>query len=392
MDEPDHSTYRGALNPYLSPRRSSAGEPFVDEITRAALDETHRGRSDRLRRRPGQRGSRCLHAGDDGRRAQEMEHLQRAAHLSVYTPEHSPDRRRRSTPSTAQMGIDILNNMFEIRENPRPGLVNALLQLRIDGEPAPDHGDSGQPRAHHRWRLRHHHRAHRPCTGMARRERRTSASCSAASAIRCCNPPPEEFLRFFTPGPRRRRAFSEDMSSGNTVQEGERLWISWAMANRDPSVFDDPNEIIMDRKGNRHFSFGIGVHRCVGFQRRTLGVQVDADSSARPDAGLRLRSRRAPSTTRPSASSRACSTYPPTFTPGPSAGPRSRRDAGQTAADLRRAGTRRGRSPSARKPPLSIDLPTGEVERVGERSARRPVAACVKRGCHRTDQRRRIHV
>lgn len=36
------------------------------------------------------------------------------------------------------------------------------------------------------------------------------------------------------------------------------------MANRDPSVFESPNEVILDRKGNRHFSFGIGVHRCVG--------------------------------------------------------------------------------------------------------------------------------
>jgi hypothetical protein len=29
-------------------------------------------------------------------------------------------------------------------------------------------------------------------------------------------------------------------------------------------VFENPNTIVMDRKGNRHFSFGIGVHRCVG--------------------------------------------------------------------------------------------------------------------------------
>jgi len=36
------------------------------------------------------------------------------------------------------------------------------------------------------------------------------------------------------------------------------------MANRDPSVFEQPNELVLDRKGNRHFSFGIGVHRCVG--------------------------------------------------------------------------------------------------------------------------------
>jgi len=39
MDEPEHSTYRGALNPYLSPAAIKRWEPFVDEITRAALDE-----------------------------------------------------------------------------------------------------------------------------------------------------------------------------------------------------------------------------------------------------------------------------------------------------------------------------------------------------------------
>lgn len=40
MDEPDHSTYRGALNPpYLSPAAIKRWVPFVDEITRAALDE-----------------------------------------------------------------------------------------------------------------------------------------------------------------------------------------------------------------------------------------------------------------------------------------------------------------------------------------------------------------
>jgi hypothetical protein len=36
------------------------------------------------------------------------------------------------------------------------------------------------------------------------------------------------------------------------------------MANRDPAVFVDPDEVILDRQGNRHFSFGIGVHRCIG--------------------------------------------------------------------------------------------------------------------------------
>ena len=36
MDEPEHSTYRGALNPYLSPAAVKRWQPFVDEIIRAA--------------------------------------------------------------------------------------------------------------------------------------------------------------------------------------------------------------------------------------------------------------------------------------------------------------------------------------------------------------------
>jgi cytochrome P450 len=75
----------------------------------------------------------------------------------------------------------------------------------------------------------------------------------------------EEFLRYFTPAPGDGRTFSDDVElDGMGFKEGERLWISWAMANRDPSVFHDPDTIILDRKGNRHFSFGIGVHRCIG--------------------------------------------------------------------------------------------------------------------------------
>jgi hypothetical protein len=36
------------------------------------------------------------------------------------------------------------------------------------------------------------------------------------------------------------------------------------MANRDPALFTGPNEIDLARKGNRHHSFGLGIHRCIG--------------------------------------------------------------------------------------------------------------------------------
>ena len=74
--------------------------------------------------------------------------------------------------------------------------------------------------------------------------------------------PPKSFFGYYTPAPGDGRTFSDDVElEGTQFKEGERLWISWAMANRDPSVFHEPNKIVMERKGNRHFSFGLGVHR-----------------------------------------------------------------------------------------------------------------------------------
>ena len=79
------------------------------------------------------------------------------------------------------------------------------------------------------------------------------------------NPATEEFLRFFTPAPGDGRTIAEDLEvDGAVLKEGERLWLSWAMANRDPELFENPNDVILDRTGNRHFSFGLGIHRCIG--------------------------------------------------------------------------------------------------------------------------------
>ena len=51
------------------------------------------------------------------------------------------------------------------------------------------------------------------------------------------------------------------------------------MSNRDPEVFPNPNEVELDRTGNRHHSFGLGLHRCIGsnvarmvFKRMVIAV------------------------------------------------------------------------------------------------------------------------
>ena len=263
MDEPEHSTYRGALNPYLSPAAIKRWQPFVDEIVRAALDEKiESGRIDFVDDLANIVPA-VLTLAMMGIELNKWMIYSEPAHLSVSTPEHSPDAER-VAQMNRQMGIDLLTNMVEIKEDPRPGLVNALLQLRIDGEPAPDLEimgnlgliigggfDTTTALTAHALEWLSDNPDKRE---LLSRERDT-----------LLNPATEEFLRYFTPAPGDGRTFSEDVEvEGQKFNEGERLWISWAMANRDPSLFDEPNEIVLDRKGNRHFSFGIGVHRCVG--------------------------------------------------------------------------------------------------------------------------------
>ncbi|MET8651603.1 MULTISPECIES: cytochrome P450 [Nocardia] len=263
MDDPEHRIYRSVLNPYLSPAAVKRWEPFIDEITRAALDEKIESGSIDFVDDLANIVPAVLTLAMLGIPLKQWSIYSEPVHAAVYTPEDSPDVTRVAEMHRA-MGLDLLTNMHEIKQNPRPGLVNGLAQLRIDGEPAPDlellgmlgliiGGGFDTTTAL---------TAHALEWLSENPEQRTTLSAERDHLL---DPATEEFLRFYTPAPGDGRTISEDVTIDNTrFKEGERLWLSWAMANRDPSIFEDPNEIVLDRKGNRHFSFGLGIHRCIG--------------------------------------------------------------------------------------------------------------------------------
>jgi cytochrome P450 len=263
MDDPEHRTYRTVLNPYLSPAAVKRWEPFIHDVTRACLNEKIEEGSIDFVDDLANIVPAVLTLAMLGIPLKKWNMYSEPIHAAVYTPEHSPDIQR-VTAMHREMGLDMVNSMLEIRENPRPGIVNGLLQMRIDGEPAPDLEilgnlglvlgggfDTTTALTAHSLEWLSEHPDERE---LLQRNLDT-----------LLDPATEEFLRFFTPAAGDGRTFSDDIEiDGNHFKEGERLWISWAMANRDPAVFADPDKIVLDRKGNRHFSFGIGVHRCVG--------------------------------------------------------------------------------------------------------------------------------
>ena len=79
------------------------------------------------------------------------------------------------------------------------------------------------------------------------------------------DPATEEFLRYFTPAQGDARTVTKDCEvAGYQFAQGDRVLMGYAMPNRDPRVFANPDELQLDRFPNRHAAFGLGNHRCIG--------------------------------------------------------------------------------------------------------------------------------
>ena len=74
----------------------------------------------------------------------------------------------------------------------------------------------------------------------------------------------EELLRAYSPVTMARIVTEETTFGGRTLHQGDRVLLPFAAANRDPAVFERPDEVVIDRAHNRHIAFGSGVHRCAG--------------------------------------------------------------------------------------------------------------------------------
>ncbi|TGD36491.1 cytochrome P450 [Brevibacterium aurantiacum] len=76
----------------------------------------------------------------------------------------------------------------------------------------------------------------------------------------------EEMIRYVSPVAAMRRTAIEDMTIGDEkIKTGDKVVLFFNGANRDPAVFDNPDEFDIDRHGaNEHLGFGSGVHFCLG--------------------------------------------------------------------------------------------------------------------------------
>ena len=93
----------------------------------------------------------------------------------------------------------------------------------------------------------------------------------------------EEIMRLETPTRALARTVMVDheVSDGTTLRRGDRVLLVWAAADRDPAVFENPDDLLIDRKPNRHFGFGWGSHLCSGIHMARVEMRVAVEELLR---------------------------------------------------------------------------------------------------------------
>ncbi|KOX09831.1 MULTISPECIES: cytochrome P450 [unclassified Streptomyces] len=89
----------------------------------------------------------------------------------------------------------------------------------------------------------------------------------------------EEVLRWLPANPYNRRTLTRDVElHGRRLRAGEKVTLWWPSANRDETVFPDPDRFDIRRDPNPHLSFGHGVHYCLGdaFGRLEIRLALEA--------------------------------------------------------------------------------------------------------------------
>lgn len=99
----------------------------------------------------------------------------------------------------------------------------------------------------------------------------------------------EEVLRWVSPGVHAMRTVTAPVSlAGQEMLPDDRVTVWLGAANRDPRAFTNPDTFDVDRRPNRHLTFGSGPHVCVGAQLARLEVRVLLDELLASVKDIRL--------------------------------------------------------------------------------------------------------
>ena len=98
----------------------------------------------------------------------------------------------------------------------------------------------------------------------------------------------EEILRWTSATAYNRRTATRDVELGGvTISAGEKTTHWYPSANRDETVFANPDRFDVGRDPNLHLAFGHGIHHCLGAPLARMEIAVMLEALLDHCAGLR---------------------------------------------------------------------------------------------------------
>jgi cytochrome P450 len=262
LDPPDNRPYRKLLDPVFSPKQSRAWEPFVREAMVACLDNIIESGTGDIVLDIANPIPALLTCKIMGLPMEDWRYYAEPMHEAVYTPPGTPEAEIVGQKTMVMFG-KIAEAVAARRAHPQDDLITRLVQAEVNGAPMADEvimamlvlvlvggvdTTTSVIANGLRWLAQH----------PDERERLRHDPELLPHAR-------EEMLRYFTPTQGLARTVTRDaVVAGVPLSLGDRVFMSFAAANRDPVTFDRPDEMILDRMPNPHTTFGLGVHRCLG--------------------------------------------------------------------------------------------------------------------------------
>ncbi|QGG93993.1 cytochrome P450 [Actinomarinicola tropica] len=264
-DPPYHTDIRRLLPPVFLPAVVAAYEP----ITKAMADELIDGFLDDAQHVPIKVITRMLGIpGSDHAKFRDCIHR---------LIEESPLAGDGVLDAIFEIGGYLAGHLEDHRTAPRDDIITRLLDARMpDGRPLTDQEILGV------------------CIQLLLAGIDTTWSAIGASLLHLATHPDnrqrliddptlihtatEEFLRVFAPVTMAREVVEDTEIGRCPMRTGDRLLLPSPAANRDPEVFDRPDDVVLDREVNRHFAFGVGIHRCLGSNLARMELRVAVQS------------------------------------------------------------------------------------------------------------------
>ena len=268
-DEPDHTPERRLMLPFFSPKAVEKYREHTQELCRRLIREfIEDGSADIAEQYARQIPPRIIAAilGIEPEMADEFTTwVQGALELGLQD-----DEIREHYASIIRKFF--VEEIADRQENPGDDLISFLLAAELDGKPVPMpviRGNVGLmliAGIDTTWSSIGSALLHL-ATHPEDRQRLVDEPELIPTAI-------EEFLRAYSPVTMARVATRDTMLGDREVKAGERVMLTFPAANRDPAMFENPEEVIIDREHNRHIAFGSGIHRCAGSNLARMEMQV----------------------------------------------------------------------------------------------------------------------